>query len=880
MKKFILGCTLIVTALLFGVRAQSFYNSVEKNLNELVGQKKITKNDAASWIVTSENVSSISGVHNVYFRQALNGLEIYGTESSIHILPNGKIFKSHNNFINGVAQKTSTGIVPAKTPVQAVQLAASHLGYSVQENFTEISRNNSLSQETLVSKGGISLSEIPVKLMYQKLSNGTVVLVWNLSIQSNSKSEWYSVRVNANTGDIIDKGNWITSCNFDHSHDNDNHEHSTVYGPMNNMSNKSSLLLTGSYEVFAAPVENPLYGSRSIETTAVNTIASPFGWHDTNGAAGAEYTVTRGNNVNAFKYGGSNHGYQADGGTSLVFHYPFNTTYTTSNPSLDASLTNLFYWNNVIHDVLYQYGFDEISGNFQQNNYGKGGAGNDPVEAQGQIGFECNAYFGTPPDGSSGVMQMYICSTKDGSYDNLVMVHEYGHGISNRFTGGPANSNCLWNGEQMGEGWSDWYGLMLTMKAGDAPTDKRGIGTYLFGQAAGGGGIRTYPYTTNMNDNPYTYDDIKNEWGPHGIGSVWASMLWEMTWALIDEYGYDEDIYNGDGGNNIAMALVTEGLRLQPCSPGFVDGRDAILAADMALFDGANQCIIWEAFAKRGLGISASQGSSGNSGDGTEAFDTPMTATANLNINEQVCVSEGIITGLGGGIPTGGVYSGLGVTDNGNGSTFTFDTNVAGLGNHTITYSIPETLCGAASTDTDVLEVIESLIVNCPENMEESIPEGTTFEVPDYVAIGEIEIQSNCSNAGVTIIQVPAPGTQLGQGNHTIGFQIMDEYDNIMSCSFELVIDEFLGVNEYSLNANSVKLYPNPTDDKVTIVNKSSIKINSATIIDANGRLIQKLTLNENNGEMTISLKSLPSGVYFIKLNSDKEEIIKSVIKK
>jgi uncharacterized repeat protein (TIGR01451 family) len=66
-----------------------------------------------------------------------------------------------------------------------------------------------------------------------------------------------------------------------------------------------------------------------------------------------------------------------------------------------------------------------------------------------------------------------------------------------------------------------------------------------------------------------------------------------------------------------------DGMKLQPCSPGFVDGRDAILAADMALTSGANQCEIWAGFAKRGLGFSASQGSSASVTDGTEAYDLP-----------------------------------------------------------------------------------------------------------------------------------------------------------------------------------------------------------------------------------------------------------------
>ena len=66
-----------------------------------------------------------------------------------------------------------------------------------------------------------------------------------------------------------------------------------------------------------------------------------------------------------------------------------------------------------------------------------------------------------------------------------------------------------------------------------------------------------------------------------------------------------------------------DGMKFQPCSPGFVDGRNAILQADLALTGGANQCEIWSGFAKRGLGVSASQGSSNNRTDGVEAFDVP-----------------------------------------------------------------------------------------------------------------------------------------------------------------------------------------------------------------------------------------------------------------
>ena len=53
----------------------------------------------------------------------------------------------------------------------------------------------------------------------------------------------------------------------------------------------------GAYNVFAIPKENPDDGPRTLEVDPAVAPASPFGWHDTNGIAGAEFTITRGNNV-------------------------------------------------------------------------------------------------------------------------------------------------------------------------------------------------------------------------------------------------------------------------------------------------------------------------------------------------------------------------------------------------------------------------------------------------------------------------------------------------------------------------------------------------------------------------------------------------------
>jgi extracellular elastinolytic metalloproteinase len=177
----------------------------------------------------------------------------------------------------------------------------------------------------------------------------------------------------------------------------------------------------------------------------------------------------------------------------------------------------------------------------------------------------------------------------------------------------------------MGEGWSDWLALIMTMEAGDNAEDPRGIGTFSRGQGSGGLGLRTNPYTTDVTLNPFTYasSNSPTESAPHGVGSVWATMIWDLTWAFVDEYGFDPDTYNGTGGNNIAFQLIVDGLKLQQCNPGFVSGRDGILMADELANGGVNRCLIWETFAARGLGVAADQGSRFDRFDQVENFDVP-----------------------------------------------------------------------------------------------------------------------------------------------------------------------------------------------------------------------------------------------------------------
>ncbi|KAH6575895.1 hypothetical protein BASA60_004765 [Batrachochytrium salamandrivorans] len=117
---------------------------------------------------------------------------------------------------------------------------------------------------------------------------------------------------------------------------------------------------------------------------------------------------------------------------------------------------NLFYVSNVMHDITYQYGFTEKAGNFQNDNFNKGGQGNDAVNIN-------------------------VLNSRVVALTMESQIHEYAHGISNRLTGGSSTSGCLRTAEAqgMGEGWSDVMAMMVLAKSSDTATTSIPIGAYV-----------------------------------------------------------------------------------------------------------------------------------------------------------------------------------------------------------------------------------------------------------------------------------------------------------------------------------------------------------------------------------------------------------------
>jgi hypothetical protein len=225
----------------------------------------------------------------------------------------------------------------------------------------------------------------------------------------------------------------------------------------------------------------------------------------------------------------------------------------STNADVYPGTTSLFMYTNLMHDYLYSIGFTEATWNFQQDNFGKGGAGGDALSAQVQDGSGTdNANMGTPNDGSYPRMQMYLFTQagfrrSDGSFDFDVVGHEFYHGVSNR-SAGKGQTDCLGTplvGESggMGEGWSDFIASSMT--------DDDSEGEYVTGEYDIG--IRRLPYTNyrwsygslngaslNRRDNrPPTSaqpPDVVVGGIPfevHDGGELWGATLWDMRELMI-----------------------------------------------------------------------------------------------------------------------------------------------------------------------------------------------------------------------------------------------------------------------------------------------------------------------------------------------------------
>jgi len=634
--------------------------------------------DLGDLTALGDSPGGASGLRMLRMEQRVGDLPVFQSETRFLLDREGRLVRTLGAMVphaRSLAPKAAKWIAPEEALVQL--LAAD--GQTISPKAFKVTSERDGRLE-LAEQDDYVAGPVTARKVLFPLSPGLLVPAWSLVVFTTGEQDWYAV-VDAETGDLL----WCKGIrDYASAHDARFRVYVQADGvtPADSPAPQSpNTVAVGSGTQF--PEIPPTIVSMH---TAMDPVASPNGWINDcpGGGCTANETQTLGNNVLAcmdqVQTGGNANICDTAAATVLdgngrptgnpdsnsrnrdflgTAPRDFQTNFLPppqggaanaevgqtctgngSNGTLAIDqfrrgvVTHLFYLANWYHDKLYELGFDEASGNFQLTNFSGMGLGNDRVNADADDGSGTNnANFATPPDGTSGRMQMFRFTgptiDRDGSLDAEVVLHELTHGTSNRLVGNGAG--LLWDPARgMGEGWSDFYALsLLNNTNADNPNGRFASGAYATYKLVAGYldnyvyGIRRFPYTTDHSINPMTWadvDDVTNDlsggiapdpvgFNPaggmevHNSGEIWALTLWGVRARIIgDPAGANGDVPTG---NHTALQLVTDGLKMTPVNPNFVDARDAILAADCATNACANEDSIWNGFADRGFGYGA-----------------------------------------------------------------------------------------------------------------------------------------------------------------------------------------------------------------------------------------------------------------------------------
>lgn len=575
-----------------------------------------------------ENEDNDQGTTFLNYTQTAGGLKVFEGQVQVAVNKNGEVLNVREGFLVDGPPLRRRG---ALNEARAIAKAFEHAGRTVFPSFVETySRQSPAEMSRFANPLDVNLEDVLSEQVVVRVG-GESRLAWHVFAEVGSE-EWYEILIDAYTGDLLLRHNLYV-----------HQAQGTVY------------------------IEAPDKGARQLVSFVGNTtINTSAGWMGTS-------TVTTGNNAEAYLDTNADNVPDNNNSSGLSvghassstqnFTFPFSTTVDPRTQQA-AVVTNLFYYNNVMHDFSYNLGFTETARNFQVNNFGRGGTGNDSVRAEAQDGSGTNnANFATPPDGSRPRMQQFLFTSpnpdRDSSIDGDVVFHEYGHGISNRLIG---NGSTALSGTQsgaMGEGWSDYWAITIN--------NDGAVGEYVTNNP---NGIRRAIYTVPAASIHDSYADIgAGGFQVHRDGEVWAATLWDLRTQL---------------GAATTDRLVLNGMKFTPTRPSFLNARDGILQADQNLNGGANRCAIWTVFARHGMGVSAV----GN--DGTThvaATDLPADCggTCSFSINP---ASASFAAAGGSASVTVTTQAGCNWTAASNSSFITITSGSSGSGSGTVNYSV------------------------------------------------------------------------------------------------------------------------------------------------------------------------------------------------
>ena len=516
-------------------------------LQTLAPELSLTSADMDGVYIAREYRTEHNGVTHIVFRQRYGGADILNAEWVVNIDRDGRVLNAGGRLFrrpaNVSAPPMARGLAAARSAVKAVNPELAEFAP------LESAQPPRGAHRIRFERGPLPLDVEGEPVWY--FVRGKLRPAWNFFVTHTDRVRRYAVTVDDATQGILDQ----QPLTFFQSP-------STPRGMVFERESPQPTAKPGVRLTTAPPLV-----SRTLQSFKGDPVASPLGW--TNGAETAGNNLVVGENLTGADFVRPTPTQSVNGD----FTFPLQLgpgNHPLNHP--DAANTNLFYWLNRAHDLHYQYGFDEQSGNFQADNLGRGGVGGDAVYGYTHYGTQAlgagdveNAFFtlaGAADDGVQAEVAMFLSAATgangdfftDGAYDAQVMVHEYTHGVSNRLA---RQVYSTFQGAAMGEAWSDFYGLEYTLAEGGAPDGLYPIGQY-FDQSWGYGGVRTRPYSTNMDLNPLTFANlghVKTSPEVHADGEIWMEALWEIRANLIQQFGETE-------GRQRVRQIVIDGMKL------------------------------------------------------------------------------------------------------------------------------------------------------------------------------------------------------------------------------------------------------------------------------------------------------------------------------
>ncbi|CAN5851864.1 hypothetical protein BH20ACI4_BH20ACI4_12970 [soil metagenome] len=622
-----------------------------------------------SELETTADYTNPNGVLSfVHLEQKIGDVPVFRGEVKAGFTKRGEMFRVVNNLAPALDyQNLNADFGNAET---AVINAVKNIGLITTEN--DLKKIETASDDLkIIFERGQFAERTTAEKVYFPIDFGAARTAWRVFLWT--KTDTFYIIIDADTGTLLWRKNLT--------------EHQTQTATFNIYGNATSMLKTADSPSPFTPgcpdpnnCPQPPITSRTDFTLIGNEPPYDFnnlGWISdgenrtigNNVEAGIDRDPTPGIDPNGWAFGNPNrvfsYAYNPAPGNPPPGEEPLPTTQTyPPSPFQQGSVTHAFYTVNRWHDELYLLGFTEAARNYQTDNFGRGGLGNDRISVRVHT-FSAN--FSAVPDGMPGQLVLNVWTNpnpdRDSALDSHIIVHEATHGLSHRLHG---NSTGLTSNmaRGMGEGWSDFYALAMLSEPADDLCGIHAVGGYALYQVASGFeanyyyGLRRFP-TARINclgansrpHSPLTFRHANSNCntdintigafprGPggtttcdqaHNLGEIWNATLWEIRGVLIDQYGAAE-------GNRRTLQYVTDGMKLAPLNPTFLQERDAIIAA--AFVSDPND-VKWvrEGFRRRGMGFSASLQNAGTGANNTivtEAFDFP-----NIQIVNPFSVSD------------------------------------------------------------------------------------------------------------------------------------------------------------------------------------------------------------------------------------------------